>query len=119
MNTILYKLTLVPELKISLLSSLIAFNFGTNNPHRIIADINNDTKTLLETSALENPPVKIRVIAYDFKGFNKIRKDIKAPVKRFTDNPIKISLVMENFENPLRIITRAAANKAPKKPNKE
>ena len=44
---------------------------------------------------------------------------VREPEKRFIDNPIKINLVIENFENPLRQMTSKAINNAPKKPKIE
>lgn len=115
----LYIFALFWDLKTSLESSLRAFNFGIKIAQRVIADKNNITSSLFEISALENPPVRISVIEYAFDGFVSIKKDIMELANKFTDKPIKISFVMENFEKPLNAITSTAAINAPKNPNKE
>lgn len=75
--------------------------------------------SLFETSALENPPVKIKVIEYALDGFVSIKNEIIELAKRFTDKPIKINFVIENLEKPLSVITSVAAIRAPKNPKRE
>ena len=48
-----------------------------------------------------------------------IKKEITELVKTLIDRPIKMSFVIENFENPLIKITKNAIMIEPKKPKKE
>ena len=49
----------------------------------------------------------------------KIKNEMIELVKMFTAKPIKINFVMENFENPLKEITKNPTMNAPKNPKRE
>ena len=119
MKIMLYLFAAFSFLKINRLSSLIMFNFGMKNAQDKSRMQNIKKSILFEMSALENPPVNIRVIEYALSGFRSIKKDIMELVNKFKESPIRISFVTENFENPLNDITRAALTNAPKKPKSE
>jgi len=118
-NKILYKIACFSDENISFESSLKRLSLGIKIPKNKRVDINKIKRDFIETSAFVKPPVKIKVIAYAFVGFVKIKKDIIELTKRLTDKPIKISFDIENFEKPLSAITKNALIIAPKNPNRE
>ena len=115
----LYFVVCFLESNVNWVSNLIRLSFGINIAQSIKAVINNEIKTLVEISALLNPPVSIRVSAYALSAFVSIKNDIIELAKMFVESPIRINFVIENLEKPLSVITITAVIKAPIKPNNE
>ena len=107
------------ELNVKAESILNRFNLGISIIQIIKAIANKVVSKLLDISAELKPPDNINVRAYAFSAFVRIKKAIIELAKILTDNPMRISLEIENFENPLKQITKTDVNNAPINPNNE
>ena len=115
----MYFITLLRELNVNVESILIKFNFGIKKMQIVKAIKNKVISKVFDVSAELNPPESISVIAYAFSEFVRIKNAIMELAKILIDNPIRINLEIENFENPLKHITKIDVSKAPINPNRE